>query len=169
MNPTLKGVDIYYEGDDDPKKCTARRLEKERQVTLHPNFEETPTGTLLDPYSETALSPTDSKPVVAVDASWESAEEIFERNTRHESRSLPFLVAANPINYGKPFRLNTAEAVAAALYILGYDDEARQILSNFSWGETFLSLNREPLERYSDCEDSSEVVEVQDEYLNAKR
>ncbi len=166
---TVDGVHIYYEGDDDPAKCTARRLEKEGQAELHTRFETVPRGTLLDPYAETALSPSDSKPVVAVDASWESAEEIFDSARGYNSRSLPFLVAANPVNYGKAFRLNTAEAVAGALYILGYDDEARRLVSNFAWGETFLSLNREPLERYSDCEDSSEVVEVQDEYLNAKR
>jgi pre-rRNA-processing protein TSR3 len=39
------------------------------------------------------------------------------------------------------------------------------VLSGFSWGETFLELNEEPLRRYADCEDSSEVIAVQDEYL----
>jgi pre-rRNA-processing protein TSR3 len=39
------------------------------------------------------------------------------------------------------------------------------VLSKFTWGETFLELNAEPLARYADCEDSAEVVAVQSEYL----
>jgi pre-rRNA-processing protein TSR3 len=82
-------------------------------------------------------------------------------------RALPFLVAANPVNYGKPFRLTTVEAFAAALAILGDREEAERVLSKFTWGETFLELNAEPIRRYADCEDSTEVVEIQQEYLDA--
>ena len=83
-----------------------------------------------------------------------------------EHRALPYLVAANPVNFGRPMRLTTVEAFAAALVILGERDRAERALSKFTWGETFLELNAEPLRRYADCEDSGEVVEIQQEYID---
>jgi len=79
---------------------------------------------------------------------------------------LPFLVAANPVNFGHPFELTTVEALAGALVILGERDHAERIVEAVRWGETFLDLNAEPLARYADCEDSSDVVAVQDDYLD---
>lgn len=38
--------------------------------------------------------------------------------------SVPFLIATNPVNYGKPWRLNCVEALAAGFYITGHDDWA---------------------------------------------
>ena len=80
-------------------------------------------------------------------------------------RALPFLVAANPVNYGKPFKLSTVEALAAGLIILGEREQAELILSKFTWGHVFLELNREPLQEYSAANDSTEVVRIQMEYL----
>lgn len=37
---------------------------------------------------------------------------------------MPFLIACNPVNYGKPWRLNCVEALAAGFYITGHDDWA---------------------------------------------
>jgi pre-rRNA-processing protein TSR3 len=62
--------------------------------------------------------------------------------------------------------LTTVEALAAALHIFGESEQAEAILSKFTWGETFLELNAEPLDRYADCDDSSEIVAVQQEYLD---
>ena len=80
-------------------------------------------------------------------------------------RALPFLVAANPINFGRPFRLTTVEAMAATLYILGEKEQARVILAPFRWGLRFLEVNAEPLEDYAQAKDSSEVVAIQALYM----
>lgn len=159
-------VHIYYKGDDDPAKCTARRLSDEGEARLYENYDPLPRSTALSPYAETALSPADLPPIVVFDSSWESAQDVAAPYDGVE-RALPFVVAANPVSYGKPFRLNTAEAVIAALYIVGEEEHARRVASYFSYGETFLELNREPLERYAACETSEEVVEVQEDYLSA--
>ena len=164
---------VRYEGDDDPEKCTARKLARFDLATLHRSARAVPPGIVLDPFADRALSPADrpsgdgsigSDRLVALDCSWETARaEAFDLDGPH--RSLPFLVAANPINYGTPFRLTTVEAFAGALVILGERDRAERLLSKFSWGHTFLELNAEPLERYADCADSAAVVAVQKEYL----
>jgi Uncharacterized conserved protein len=178
-----------YEPDDDPDKCTARQLAKFDLVELHRSDGTTPAGIVLDPFADRALSPADTNTdqLVAVDVSWQTAEvdsggpssgnrqgpqeatepvptaPSFDLAGRH--RSLPFLVAANPVNYGKPFKLTTAEALAGALTILGDRDRAAELLSKVGRNETFLELNDEPLTRYAACADSTEVVAVQNEYL----
>jgi len=157
---------VRYEGDDDPEKCSARKLARFDLVALHRSARATPPGLVLDPFAERALSPADPghDRLVALDCSWETARrEAFD--LRGDHRALPFLVAANPVSYGTPFRLNTVEAFAGALVILGEREHAERLLSKFRWGETFLELNAEPLARYADCADSSEVVAVQSEYL----
>jgi pre-rRNA-processing protein TSR3 len=164
---------VRYEGDDDPEKCSARKLARFDLAELHRATRSTPPGIVLNPFAEQALSPADAprmgdgarhERLVALDCSWETAQrEAFDLEGIH--RSLPFLVAGNPVNYGTPFQLNTVEAFAGALCILGERDHAEEILSKFPWGHTFLELNEEPLRRYADCEDSTAVVAVQDDYL----
>jgi pre-rRNA-processing protein TSR3 len=164
-------VDLHvrYEGDDDPEKCTARKLARFDLTDLHRTARGTPHGVVLNPHAERALSPADAAVgdvLVALDCSWETAgEAMFELDGEH--RALPFLVAANPVNHGQPFQLNTVEAFAGALAILGHREQAEAVLSKFTWGHTFLELNEEPLARYADCEDSEAVVAVQQAYLDA--
>ena len=160
---------VRYEGDDDPDKCTARKLSRFDLTTLHRSDRDTPYGVVLNPHADQALSPVDSdsadSALVALDCSWESAgEKRFSLPGDH--RALPYLVAANPVNFGRPMKLTTVEAFAAALVILGDHDHAARILSKFTWGATFLELNEEPLRRYADCADSTDVIAVQQEYLD---
>ncbi len=161
---------ILYEGDDDPKKCTARKLSKFDLAALHRSHRQTPFGVVLNPHAERALSPADRETadegaLVALDCSWESAGEA-RFSLAGEHRALPYLVAANPVNFGRPLQLTTVEALAAALVIFGEKDHAAEICSKFTWGETFLELNAEPLRRYADCADSAAVVDIQQEYLD---
>lgn len=160
-------IHVSYVGDDDPQKCTARKLARFDLASLHRDSRAVPYGIVLDPFAERALSPADrgdSDRLIAVDCSWESADEDrFTLAGIH--RALPFVVAANPVNYGRPYALTTVEALAAGLVILGERELAETLLSKFRWGETFLELNAEPLERYAACESSGEVVAIQSEYL----
>ena len=69
------------------------------------------------------------------------------------------------MNFGRPLKLNSAEAFAAALYILGYKEQAERVLSKFNWGHSFLELNKEPLEEYATAKNSAEIVEIQSHYI----
>jgi pre-rRNA-processing protein TSR3 len=163
-------LDIYHASQCDPKKCTGKKLARFNLANLYNNPRKLPSDAiLLDPFAAQALSPADDavNGVVALDCSWEEVEHIFPilQKLRLKHRALPFLLAANPVNYGKPFKLSTVEAFAAALYIIGEKEQAGLILNKFKWGKTFLELNREPLERYSKAKDSTQVVRIQWDYL----
>lgn len=78
---------------------------------------------------------------------------------------VPYLVATNPVNYGRPWRLNCVEAFAAAFCICGHTDWAEQILKGFSWGHAFLEVNRVLLQKYAQCRNAEEIKEVQESWL----
>ena len=161
---------LYHARQCDPKKCTGKKLARFNLAILHDSPKDLPHEALfLDPFSEQALSPADDagKGIVVLDCSWEEVERVFPilQRLRLRHRALPYLLAANAVNYGKPFKLSTVEAFAAALYILGEKEQAALILNKFKWGRTFLELNHEPLERYSKAKSSTEVVRIQGEYL----
>lgn len=158
---------IYHADQCDPKKCSGRKLARFGLVRLTKHTNQLKPFLVLSPFSEKALSPADrsAKGLAALDCSWAKAEEVFAR-TRLNTRALPFLVAANPVNFGKPFKLSTVEALAAGLVILGERQQAEEILGKFSWGHVFLALNREPLQEYALARDSTEVVRIQGLYLS---
>jgi len=125
---------------------------------------------VLNPLSKIAFSPADRQRIenfglVALDFSWEHAERALLKNVRGTSRCLPYLIAGNPVNFGNPTKLSTVEALAAALYIAGFREEAHQLLSVFKWGHTFLEINRERLESYANAKDSTAVIELQKEFI----
>jgi pre-rRNA-processing protein TSR3 len=166
----MSRVYVYDERDCDPKKCTSRKMVKFQLATELPNLKAVPYGVLvLDPFAQKAVSREDSERVKAhgvlvMDLSWENIEHFPKVRKDAAHRALPYMLAANPVNWGKPMRLTSAEAVAATLYIVGEKEQAHQILSKFTWGEQFFVLNTELLERYSSVETSQEVVEIQWDY-----
>lgn len=107
--------------------------------------------------------------VVALDCSWEHAQKVMGEHVRGTSRTLPILIAGNPVNYGKLTKLSTAEAIAAALYITGFKEEAHSMLEIFPWGHTFFELNQTLLDNYVTAKDSTEVVEMQKRLLKPEK
>jgi pre-rRNA-processing protein TSR3 len=162
---------IYHADQCDPKKCTGVRLSRMKRGEILSSMNQIPRGgVVLNPVSETAFSPVDREAIlrsglVALDCSWKKAEEIFANSRLGAQRALPYLIAANPVNTYKPIKLSTAEALAAALYISGFKEEAEDIMSVFKWGPSFITLNHEFLDAYSKCSTSAEVVEIQKEYM----
>jgi pre-rRNA-processing protein TSR3 len=83
--------------------------------------------------------------LVAMDCSWVYAEEVFARRPAN-GRRLPRLLAGNSVNYGRWERLSTAEALAAALVMVGEIEQAQTLLARFKWGPNFFVLNAELLD-----------------------
>jgi pre-rRNA-processing protein TSR3 len=159
-------ITIYHANQCDPKRCTGLRLKRHGMARLVTKMRFLPKRALvLNPFSEIAFSPADRKRVedfglVALDCSWEHAEKVLLKQVKGTSRCLPILIAGNPVNFGKATKLTTVEALAGALYIAGFKDEAGRLLSIFTWGHTFLELNHEMLESYASAADSTEIVKM---------
>ncbi|KPV63506.1 MAG: hypothetical protein AOA65_1254 [Candidatus Bathyarchaeota archaeon BA1] len=162
---------VYHARQCDPRKCTTLKLRRHGLVWVVHRVRLLPYGAVvLDPFSERAFSPADHdrierRGLAAIDCSWIHADEVFELSMRGASRCLPYLIAANPTNYGTPTKLSTAEALAAALYIAGLREKAERLLSVFKWGPHFITLNHKLLERYAQAKDSSEVVRLQKSFM----
>jgi pre-rRNA-processing protein TSR3 len=162
---------VYHAGQCDPKKCTGLKLKRHGFVRIVRQLKFLPKrAVVLNPFSEIAFSPADRKRIedfglVGLDCSWEHAEKVLLKHVRGTSRCLPILIAGNPVNFGKPTKLSTVEALAAALYIAGFKEEATQLLSIFKWGHTFLEINQARLESYAKAKDSTAIVELQKHFI----
>lgn len=153
----------------DPNACSGQRLYRQnalRLLTLHDSFG----GVVLTPNATAVVSPADREVVetygaAVVDCSWKSLDSIpWSRMRMGAPRLLPLLIAANPVNYGRASKLTCAEALAAALSVVGLEDDARNVMAYFNWGESFFDLNAELLEGYRQCKDASEVTAFQDAF-----
>jgi len=173
-------VDVHaiWLAQDDPKKNTAVRSSKRGDLVLHKDLKRVPRrGVLLDPLCGKVFGPEDhtlfeTGALVALDCSWaqiDASVSSIDRRTRLSHRMLPLLLAANPVNWGKPGRLSTVEAIAATLVLAGHDEQAKQILGCVRWGGRFLELNAEPLEAYAAARSSSELVNLQFEFFDVDR
>ena len=173
-------IHAIWLAQDDPKKNTAVKLSKRGTLRLHEKFSKLPRrGIILEPLCGKVLGPEDHSvllesggAIVGLDCSWaqieDSVNQVMKR-TRLKPRMLPLLLAANPVNWGKPSKLTTAEALAASLYLVGKEQQARDLLSAFNWGEQFFILNKEPLDAYKNADSSKELVDLQFEFFNIDR
>ncbi len=171
MQPEAVRISVYHAKQCDPKKCSTLKLKRFDMVRVVHRVKLLPTGTvILNPFSEKAFSPADRERILrrglaAIDCSWIHADEVFELRMRGPSRCLPYLIAANPVNYGIPTKLSTVEALAAALYIANFRQEAENLLSIFKWGPHFVNLNENLLDAYSKAKDSSGIVKLQRSFM----
>ena len=161
---------ILHLNQDDPKKCTARKIARFGLARLYREIGKIPQGSIiLSPFSNRVLSPADRRTaerrgITVVDCSWKNAREVFRR-LKGNFRRLPFLVAVNPTNFGHPYQLSSVEALASTLYIIGYKEQAEKLMSKFKWGMNFFTVNREPLEMYSQSKEYGDVEKWESLYL----
>lgn len=174
MNAGIK-LFAFHTSECDPKKCTSLRLFKFKKVEIIRKFSSIPRGALiLDPFDLKSVSREDKQivegeGVVVLDCSWNKIDAELFRRVSGEHRALPFLVAVNPTNYGRPSRLSSVEALAATLVITGYQRQAEELLGIFKWGLNFLKVNCEYLSEYRMAENSLQVVEAQNKFIYEMR
>ncbi len=170
-------IDIHaiWLAQDDPKKNTAVRSAKRGDLRLHRSIRSAPKrGVLLEPLCGKVLGPEDHDTVldhgiVALDCSWNRIEETVEalgRRTKLTRRMLPVLLAANPVNWGKPGKLSTIEALAATCFLVGDEDRATQLLGCVRWGQRFIELNLQPLRSYAEATTSQDLIERQFDFFD---
>jgi len=168
---------IIHLSQDDPKKCTARKLERLQLAIVHNSLRRPPRrGFLLDPLAGEILGPDDIQEInrgasiVALDCSWKkcdvSFEDVKKKSPRLKPRTLPLLLAANEVSWGKPGRLSTVEALAVCLILLNEPEQAKEILKPFKFGDEFLRLNKEPLAAYCEAKSNAELIKIQWEFFD---
>lgn len=164
----MLGVFALEMGQDDPIKCTARKMiNMELARGVGRKFHASDTVIVLNPYAHRVLAPPDSdaKSILVVDCSWNQAQEVFFRRVGGKHRRLPILLAGNPTNYSRAGMLSSLEAVAAAMYIMGEVEEAREYLGIYKWGPTFETLNQDPLEAYRKARTEGGVLAAEREFF----
>ncbi|TPR01645.1 hypothetical protein CAN33_0040340 [Aspergillus niger] len=157
-------------GHCDPKRCSGKRLMNfglMRELQIGQRFP----GVIVSPNAKKIISPADKDLLeqfgaAVVECSWVRVKEVpWSRIGGKCERLLPYLIAANTVNYGKPWRLNCVEALAACFCICGHEDWARQVLKPFRYGEAFLEINGKLLKRYAACADEDEIKRAEEEWL----
>ncbi|KAI9725051.1 MAG: hypothetical protein M1812_000327 [Candelaria pacifica] len=154
----------------DPKRCSGKKLMKlglMRELAVGQKF----AGVVISPNAKKVVSRADAElldqyGVAVVECSWARLKEVpFSKIGGKCERLLPYLVAANSVNYGRPWRLNCVEALAACFSICGHHDWAEDVLSHFSYGQAFLEINHALLKRYAACSDEDEVKKAEEIWL----
>ncbi|CAJ0916892.1 unnamed protein product, partial [Mesorhabditis belari] len=166
VTQTTVKLGMYDFNQCDPKRCSGRRLVRFGlidEIRLGTRFP----GLMLSPIGVSTLSPADrtfieQNGLGVVDCSWNEVEKTpMNKVKAPEHRLLPYLVAANQVNYGRPCKLNCAEALAAGLWICGFQNDAKILMEKFNYGPHFLEMNKDLLEIYAACSSPQEVIKQQ--------
>jgi pre-rRNA-processing protein TSR3 len=145
-NSVITHLYCLHLNECDPKKCTALKLKRFNLIKIISKIRrDLRNAIVLTPLSQRLISIEDKSiirnyGIIVIDCSW---KHIFNLNLDKTSRDrkLPPLIAAKPVNYGTWEKLSSDEALAAALYITGNNEDADLILSKFTWGIQFKNLN----------------------------
>ncbi len=165
----MNRLKIVHYNQCDRKKCSGTRLIN-LGVAKQVSIKQIKREVVLSPFAERVISAEDKETfnkfgLVGMDLSWNKIasdlnkyKSIFNKGT---PRALPFLVAANTVNFGKPTKLNTLEAIGSALWILGEMEGAEKVFQSEKYGKNFIELNYERLERYAKAKNAQEVIQTQ--------
>jgi len=172
LHPSHQAVPLamWDLGQCDRKRCTGARLVRQGDVRELRLGQPWP-GVVLTPAASHAVSSADAdligrRGLAVVDCSWARLGDVpFAKTKGAAPRLLPWLLAANPVNYGRPSRLSCAEALAAALHIAGRPRAAAAVLARFKWGHAFFALNAELLAAYAAADGPAGVLEVQARWM----
>ena len=172
-NPPADGTPplwLLVIGDDHPRACTGRRLLRHGLVRPAPVQRAIrPPPVVLDPFAPDPLSARDRATAarggnLGVDCSWNLLGERGAylaspalESKRSGHRRLPYLMATNPQHFGRIGELNTAEALAAALFVVGYETASIRLLEGFAGGRSFFEVNRTRFDAYRGRRDPAEM------------
>ncbi|KAL6518533.1 hypothetical protein OROGR_019035 [Orobanche gracilis] len=129
-------------GQCDAKRCTGRKLARfgllKEKLRVSCGFG----GIVLSPTGTQCVSQEDlelirRRGLAVVDCSWARLDDV-------------------------PF----TKLRCAAPRLYGEDETGKLLLSKFKWGHAFLSLNRELLKAYSECQNGAGMIVVQNEWLS---
>jgi len=158
----------------DPKKCSGRKLESFgllKSINHKSRFK----GITLSAGGTKVISKEDKEIIMqhglcVIDCSWNKIKELQVKTKFDHERLLPFMVAVNPINFGAPYNLSCAEALAAGLFICELWDQGMGLMEKFKWGPGFLKLNNEIFDMYALCNTVEDMKKAEQEYFeNAKK
>ncbi|CRG97769.1 ribosome biogenesis protein TSR3, putative [Plasmodium gallinaceum] len=150
------------------KKCSCKKLyrfKKIKKVQTNKKFK----GIVLTPFCEKYFSINDKYTVEkfglsVIDCSWKSLD-LLKKIKYSNQRKLPYIIAVNSINYGKPYKLSCLESLAFCLYICNYTQQCNDILNIYKWSINFTNLNKELLDKYKLCKNHDEIKKAESEFI----
>jgi len=154
----------------DPRRCSGRKLARKGIVKLL-KLGQRFNGVILSPLGTKTVSPADRDLILThglavIDCSWNRIDELpLNKMKGGNPRLLPYLVAVNPVNYGRPSKLSCVEAFAAAFHIVGLDQYGDSILHKFKWGKGFREVNQDAIQLYAAAKDAKGVIDAQQKYM----